>query len=107
MKVTGVYANVLKQERERTWKYVEEYKARCTKFPLHPDSEMRMKNDWLTAKTVRDVLDNEKYCEKNIEIILNDHCILFRKYIIYPFGKRVTMIDIPTHTGTYKLAIKR
>jgi hypothetical protein len=43
------YVERLKRDRAHMWQYVEEYKKRI-KYPLHPDAEMRMKNDWLVSK---------------------------------------------------------
>lgn len=106
MKVAGKYAERLKRDREHMWKYVEEYKARCAKYPLHLYEEMMMKNDWLVSKNVQDILDGETN-ENEIEKILNEWFILFRKYTIHPFGKTVTMIDIPVHDATCKIMIKK
>ena len=99
------YEERLKRDREHMWKFVEDYKARCTKYPVHPETEMRMKNDWLVPKNVEYILNGETNGDK-IENILNEWFILFRKYTIHPLGKTMTMIDIPIHTGTYKIMIK-
>ena len=100
------YAERLKRDREHMWKYVEKHKAtKCTEYPLHPDEEMRMKNDWLMSKNVKDILDG-KTDENEIEKILNEWFILFRKYTIHPMGKTVTMIDIPVHDATCKIITK-
>lgn len=96
------YAERLKRDKEHVWKFVEEYKAKRNEYPLHPDEEMRMKNDWLVSKNVEDILDGETN-ENEIEKILNEWSILFRKYIIHSMGKTVTMIDIPVHDATYKI----
>lgn len=104
--VEGKYAERLKHDREHMWKYVEEYKARCTRYPVHPETEMRMKNDWLVSKNVQDILEGYTDCEGNIIKRLNDWNILFRKYTISPRGVTVTMIDVPVHSATYKIMIK-
>lgn len=105
MKVVGKYAERLKKDQKHMWEYVEEYKARCT-YPVHPNEEIIMKNDWLVSKNVEDILDGRTNSENEIEKILNEWSILFKKYTISPFGKTVTMIDIPVHDATYKIMIK-
>ena len=100
------YAERLKRDRKHMWQYVEEYKQRI-KYPLHPDTEMRMKNDWLASKNVEDILDGQTDCEENIEKTLNDWSILFRKYTINPLGKNITMIDVPVHDGVHKIMIPK
>ena len=104
MKVAGEYAERLRKDQKHMWEYVERHKAKHAEYPIHPNEEMAMKNDWLVSKNVKDILDGETN-ESEIEKILNEWSILFRKYTIHPMGKTVTMIDIPVHDATCKIMI--
>lgn len=105
MKITKEYTERLKREQEKMWQYCEEYKNRI-EYPLHPDTEMRIKNSWLMGANVENILEGQKDCESNIEKVLNDYSILFRKNTIHPNGKTMIIFDIPTQDGTYKIVIK-
>lgn len=107
MKIEAKCAERLKKDQQQTWERVDKYKAKHTTYPLHPDEEMSMRNDWLMSETVQDILDGHTDCEENIEKTLNDWSILFRKYTINPFGKNITMIDVPVSDGTHKIMIRK
>lgn len=91
------------QEREKRWQYVEEYKARI-KFPLHPITERRMKNGWLTHKIVTSIL-NGVTLKDEIEKILDNFHIFFTESP--SANESITLINIETLNGTSKILAKK
>lgn len=96
------YAERLKKDQRQTWDFVDNYKAKHTTYPIHPDTEMSMRNAWLGSKNVEDILDGRT---NEAEKIFNEWSILFKKYTLHVRGKTVTMIDVPVHDATYKIMI--
>ena len=93
------YTERLKKDQQKTWEFVNNYKAKHTEYPLHPDTEMSMRNAWLSAKNVEDILDGRT----NYAEIFNEWSIFCKEYTLHMRGKTITIIDVPVHDGTYKI----
>jgi hypothetical protein len=104
MKMNEQLSELYKREREHMWEICDKYKSKL-EYPLHPDAELRMRNDWLNCYMVQVILDGHTDSESNIINALNEYSVLYRKYTLHPRGKTILMIDVPTANGTYKIAL--
>lgn len=104
MKMNEQLSELYKRERKRMWEICDAYKLKI-KYPLHPDAELRMRNDWLNCQMVQNILDGHTNSESDIINALNDYSVLYRKYPINTQRKTILMIDVPTANGTYKIIL--